>query len=64
MTMPPGGGSSRATTSPHLEAAGFAVEDVASYWEGRATLYQARKKSAALRICAGSVIIRIFPCPA
>jgi hypothetical protein len=30
-----------------LEAAGFVVEDVASYWEGRATLYQARKKSAA-----------------
>jgi hypothetical protein len=29
-----------------LEAAGFAVEDVASYWEGRATLYRARKKSA------------------
>jgi hypothetical protein len=27
-----------------LRVAGFVVEDVASYWEGRATLYRARKK--------------------
>jgi hypothetical protein len=33
-----------------LEVAGFAVEDVASYWEGRATLYRARKKN--LRLAA------------
>jgi hypothetical protein len=35
-----------------LRVAGFVVEDVASYWEGRATLYRARKKTPLLAAMA------------